>query len=138
MAYDALFQLYAGGYYHKLLRPTIDDGIKMCIKFQHLNNRSGNETTGGLSETKTYMNLTAIWSDIPRPEDGEPCYTHIHMIDCLTGANKDGPPLRAMFILKYADWILDNENNEDSVDNTLWPAIYLDLSWISRSWNRTS
>jgi len=51
----------------------------------------------------------------------------------------DGPPLRAIVMLKYADWLLrPGQNNGTWVADVLWPAIDLDLQWISTHWNKSS
>jgi glucoamylase len=49
----------------------------------------------------------------------------------------DGPPIRALFLMDYAHWLLDNNNGTWVADN-LWSAIHLDLMWVSLHWNETS
>jgi glucoamylase len=51
----------------------------------------------------------------------------------------DGPPFRAAVLIKYADWLLEPEQNNGTwVADVLWPAINLDLQWISLHWNQSS
>jgi glucoamylase len=51
----------------------------------------------------------------------------------------DGPPLRALVLIKYAEWLLQpQQNNGTWVAEVLWPAINLDLQWISQHWNESS
>jgi glucoamylase len=51
----------------------------------------------------------------------------------------DGPPFRAAVLIKYADWLLEPEQNNGTwVADVLWPAINLDLQWISSHWNQSS
>jgi len=51
----------------------------------------------------------------------------------------DGPPLRALVLIKYAEWLLlPEQHNGTWVADVLWPAINLDLQWISQHWNESS
>ena len=51
----------------------------------------------------------------------------------------DGPPARAGVLIKYAEWLTEPEqNNSTWVADILWPAIDLDLQWISLHWNQSS
>ena len=51
----------------------------------------------------------------------------------------DGPPLRALVMLKYAEWLLQpQQNNGTWVADVLWPSINLDLQWIGQHWNESS
>lgn len=51
----------------------------------------------------------------------------------------DGPPLRALVLIKYAEWLLRPEQNNGTwVADVLWPAINLDLLWMSQHWNESS
>lgn len=51
----------------------------------------------------------------------------------------DGPPLRALVLIKYAEWLLlPEQHNGTWVADVLWPAINLDLAWISQHWNESS
>ena len=51
----------------------------------------------------------------------------------------DGPPLRVLVLIKYAEWLLlPEQHNGTWVADNLWPAINLDLQWISQHWNESS
>jgi hypothetical protein len=51
----------------------------------------------------------------------------------------DGPPLRALVLIKYAEWLLlPEQHNGTWVADVLWPAVNLDLQWISQHWNESS
>jgi glucoamylase len=51
----------------------------------------------------------------------------------------DGPPFRAAVLIKYADWLLEPEQNNGTwVSDVLWPAINLDLQWIALHWSQSS
>ena len=51
----------------------------------------------------------------------------------------DGPPLRALCLIKYAEWLRRPEQNNGTwVADVLWPAINLDLQWIAQHWNESS
>jgi glucoamylase len=51
----------------------------------------------------------------------------------------DGPPLRALVLLKYAEWLLQpQQHNGTWVADVLWPSINLDLQWIAQRWNTSS
>ena len=53
--------------------------------------------------------------------------------------NTDSAPFRASVLLKYADWLTEPEQNNGTwAANVLWPAINLDLQWISLHWNESS
>lgn len=42
-------------------------------------------------------------------------------------------------LLKYADWLTEpKQNNGTWVADVLWPAIDLDLQWVSLHWNESS
>jgi glucoamylase len=51
----------------------------------------------------------------------------------------DGPPSRAGVLIQYAEWLTAPEQNNGTwVADVLWPAIDLDLQWISLHWNQSS
>ena len=51
----------------------------------------------------------------------------------------DSAPLRASVLLKYADWLTEpDQNNGTWAADVLWPAINLDLQWVSLHWNESS
>ncbi|KAI0064146.1 glycoside hydrolase family 15 protein [Artomyces pyxidatus] len=100
------------------LRSTLDDMVAVLTKSQHVRSPSGNVTTGGLAEPRFHLDLSPDLGPFTRPEN-------------------DGPALRAINLMKYANWLLDNENGTWVYDN-LWPAIDLNLNWIAYHWPEES
>ncbi|KAI0062578.1 Six-hairpin glycosidase [Artomyces pyxidatus] len=103
------------------LRPLMDDVTHALIQSQQVTSLAGNVFTGGLEEAVFYIDLSYILDDKARI--GSPA--------------ADGPPFRAAILIKYADWLL-TQNNGSWVAENLWPAINLDLQWISLHWNQSS
>ncbi|KAI0292707.1 Six-hairpin glycosidase-like protein [Multifurca ochricompacta] len=105
------------------LRAVVDDYARALIRTQHVVSIAGNIFTGGLEEASFDLKLGMITNPYYRP--GSPA--------------ADGPPLRAMALIKYAEWLLQPEQNNGTwVADVLWPAINLDLQWISQHWNQSS
>jgi len=51
----------------------------------------------------------------------------------------DSAPFRASVLLKYADWLTEPEQKNGTwAADVLWPAINLDLQWVSLHWNESS
>ncbi|KAI0044584.1 glycoside hydrolase family 15 protein [Auriscalpium vulgare] len=102
----------------KSLRPLMDDVTLALVRSQHVDSISGNIYNGGLEEPVFHLDLSFIRNASYRP---------------------DGPPFRAAMLIKYADWLLEPaQKNGTWVADNLWPAINLDLQWISRTWNQSS
>ncbi|KAI0675576.1 glucoamylase [Trametes maxima] len=100
------------------LRSLIDDFTVSEAKLQQVSNPSGTVSTGGLGEPKFNIDETAFTDAWGRPQ-------------------RDGPPLRATAIIKYANWLLDNSNST-YVTQTLWPIIKLDLDYTANNWNQST
>ena len=49
----------------------------------------------------------------------------------------DGPALRAITIIGYANWLIDNDNSS-WVTDVLWPVVKLDLDYVATSWNEST
>ncbi|KAJ4482344.1 glycoside hydrolase family 15 protein [Lentinula aciculospora] len=98
------------------LRALIDDYAYAQAKLQEMENPSGNITTGGLGEPKFNIDLTAFTGSWGRPQ-------------------RDGPALRAITLITYANWLLDNSNSSHA--NDIWPTIQLDLNYVADNWNKT-
>lgn len=94
------------------------------VRTQHVVSLSGDQFTGGLEEPVFFYNITMILNLSYRP--GSPA--------------ADGPPFRAGIMMKYAHWLIEPEakNSTAWVAQNLWPAINLDLKWISTHWNQSS
>lgn len=109
----------------EVLRALLDDSVRALIRTQHVENPSGNVFTGGLEEVAFDRRLGGIIDPALRSILGSPA--------------ADGPPSRAGVLIKYAEWLTDpGQNNGTWVADVLWPAIDLDLQWISLHWNQSS
>ncbi|KAI9457415.1 Six-hairpin glycosidase-like protein [Russula earlei] len=105
------------------LRGLVDDYVHALIRTQHVLNPSGSVSTGGLNEALFDVKIDKVTVDAWRI--GSPA--------------ADGPPLRAIVLIKYAEWLLRPEQKNGTwVADVLWPAINLDLQWISAHWNESS
>ncbi|KAK7048627.1 Glucoamylase [Favolaschia claudopus] len=92
----------------------IQNFITAETALQQVSNPSGTISTGGLGEPKFEIDGTAFtgsWGRWPRPP--------IHLHDRL------------------ANWLLKNTSTTSEVLDTLWPAIKLDLDYVTASWNQT-
>lgn len=106
-----------------LLRAQVDDAVSALIRTQHVVSLAGNIFTGGLEEPVFDIHIGKITNPDFRP--GSPA--------------ADGPPFRAIILIKYAEWLIEPEQNNGTwVADVLWPAINLDLQWISSHWNQSS
>ncbi|KAI0060523.1 Six-hairpin glycosidase [Artomyces pyxidatus] len=103
------------------LRPVLDDMVHVLVRSQQITSLAGNVFTGSLGEAVYYLDLDYILDSTARI--GSPA--------------DDTQPFRAAILIKYADWLL-TQNNGTWVADNLWPAINLDLQWISSNWNESS
>ncbi|KAI0267069.1 Six-hairpin glycosidase-like protein [Gloeopeniophorella convolvens] len=124
LAYNAwLDQLTLFGDTDQTLRLTVDDAILTLVKTQHVISPAGNVFTGGIEEAVFDAHLGRVTDVMHR----------------LGSPAADGPPFRAAILIKYAEWLTEPEQNNGTwVADVLWPAIDLDLQWISMHWNRSS
>ncbi|KAI0062951.1 glycoside hydrolase family 15 protein [Artomyces pyxidatus] len=99
-------------------RPLVDDAVRVLAASQVVPNPSGRVDTGGLAEPRFRLDLSPDLGPFARPEN-------------------DGPPVRANVLIKYAEWLLDNDNGT-WVAEALWPVINTDLGWVYRHWNESS
>ncbi|PSR78190.1 hypothetical protein PHLCEN_2v7522 [Hermanssonia centrifuga] len=100
------------------LRGLIDDFVTAEATLQQVTNPSGSVDTGGLGEPKFNIDETAFTDPWGRPQ-------------------RDGPALRSIAIVTYANWLLDN-GNTTFVSQTLWPIIQLDLNYVANFWNQST
>ncbi|KAA1469683.1 glucoamylase [Dentipellis sp. KUC8613] len=100
------------------LRGHIDDYVAAQKILQQVPNPSGNVNTGGLGEPKFNIDETAFTGAWGRPQ-------------------RDGPALRSIVIMTYANWLLDN-GNSSYVKASLWPIIQLDVDYVAQNWNKTT
>ncbi|KAI9438261.1 Six-hairpin glycosidase-like protein [Lactarius indigo] len=103
--------------------PLVDDAVHAIIKTQHITNIAGNVLTGGLAEGVYDRHIQKVLRDEAR----------------IGSPGGDSAPLRASVLLKYVDWLTEpKQNNGTWAADVLWPAINLDLQWISLHWNESS
>ncbi|KAN0109731.1 glycoside hydrolase family 15 protein [Russula decolorans] len=124
LAYHAwLVELEIAGNTDLALRAIVDDFVHALIRTQHVDNPAGNIFTGGLEEALFDLHIGKVTNSDYRI--GSPA--------------ADGPPLRALVLIKYAEWLLlPEQHNGTWVADVLWPAVNLDLQWISQHWNESS
>jgi len=105
---------------------TFDTGLQNIIhayvgsqaKLQGVSNPSGSLSDGsGLAEPKYNVDLTAFTGGWGRPQ-------------------RDGPALRAIALMQYAKWMVDNGYPE-TASEVLWPIIRNDLAYVGQYWNQT-
>ncbi|EAU86023.1 glucoamylase [Coprinopsis cinerea okayama7 len=99
------------------LRRRIDDFVAAQTILQGVTNPSGSPTTGGLGEPKFHIDLTAFTDGWGRPQH-------------------DGPPLRAIALINYANHLVDT-NNATWAAQRVWPVIKNDLDYTAKYWNYT-
>ncbi|TFK24931.1 glucoamylase [Coprinopsis marcescibilis] len=99
------------------LRKNIDDFVASQAQLQTVSNPSGTISTGGLGEPKFNIDLTQYTGAWGRPQ-------------------RDGPPLRSIALIGYANWLLEN-GNATHLRQRVWPVIKLDLDYTARFWNYT-
>ncbi|KAG5735158.1 Glucoamylase, partial [Termitomyces sp. T112] len=99
----------------RTLRGHIDDFVWSQTILQQIPNPSGNLITGGLGEPKFLISLAAFTDGWGRPQ-------------------KDGPALRSIALITYANWLLE-QSNTTHVTQKIWPIVKLDLDYVSTRWN---
>ncbi|KAI0090795.1 Six-hairpin glycosidase-like protein [Irpex rosettiformis] len=117
LVFKALIDQYKSGS-DTSLRGLIDDFVASQARLQNVDNPSGPGTSGGLGEPKFNIDETAYNDPWGRPQ-------------------RDGPALRATTIISYANWLIDNDNSSWVVEH-LWPAVELDLDYVSSTWNEST
>lgn len=123
------------------LRKIVDDFVHALIRTQHVVSPAGNLFTGGLEEALFDLKIDQITN--PDYRVGSPAAGRTSPYSAsfpyLNHQMIDGPPLRALVLIKYAEWLLQPEQKNGTwVADVLWPAINLDLRWISQHWNESS
>lgn len=64
---------------------------------------------------------------------------HLYRLVLNSFNRTDTAPLRASVLLKYANWLIEpKQNNGTWAADVLWPAINLDLQWITQNWNQST
>ncbi|KAK3314938.1 glucan 1, 4-alpha-glucosidase [Apodospora peruviana] len=104
--------------YDSNLQTNIQNFIISQAKLQGVSNPSGSFSNGaGLGEPKFYVDLTQYTGAWGRPQ-------------------RDGPPLRAIALVNYAKWLVNNGYSSTARD-VVWPVIKNDLAYTAQYWNQT-
>lgn len=84
-------------------------------KLQGVSNPSGGLSDGrGLGEAKFMVDLTQFTGEWGRPQ-------------------RDGPALRAIALMRYAKWLIDN-GYKSTASEVVWPVIKNDLNYVAQYW----
>ncbi|KAG8898842.1 hypothetical protein FRB99_007126 [Tulasnella sp. 403] len=113
LVYKLLVDQYAQG--DSSLQAGIDEWVSSQGRLQQVSNPSGTVSTGGLGEPKFNINETAFTDPWGRPQ-------------------RDGPGLRAISMITYADYI--SAHGSSNVKDTIWPFVKLDLDYVSTYWSQ--
>jgi len=120
--------------YNTTLQTTIQNFIASQARLQGVTNPSGGLWDGqGLGEAKYMVDLTQFTG-----EWGMSCpHAFLSLVCCLTvltgRPQRDGPPLRAIALINYAKWLVNN-NYIDTAKTVLWPVIKNDLAYTAQYW----
>ncbi|CAI4211603.1 unnamed protein product [Parascedosporium putredinis] len=97
------------------LQTEIHNYILTQAQLQTLENPSGSLRDGaGLAEPKFGADLSPFAENWGRPQ-------------------RDGPPLRAIALIGYANWLLEQGDVESALER-VWPVIQNDLSYVVQYW----
>lgn len=97
------------------LQTVIDNYVQAQAFLQTVENPSGGLSDGlGLAEPKFYSNETEFTDAWGRPQ-------------------RDGPALRAIALITYSNWLVDN-GQQDTATSDVWPIISNDLSYVGQYW----
>ena len=104
--------------YDPALQTQIQNYVISQANLQAVSNPSGGLSNGaGLGEPKFMVDLTQFTGAWGRPQ-------------------RDGPPLRAIALMGYAKWLLDN-GYTSTAQTVVWPVIKNDLAYAAQYWNQT-
>ncbi|KAK3387233.1 glucan 1, 4-alpha-glucosidase [Podospora didyma] len=104
--------------YDANLQTQIHNYVISQAKLQSVSNPSGSFSNGaGLGEPKFLVNLQQFTGEWGRPQ-------------------RDGPPLRAIALIGYARWLVDN-GYASTAQTVVWPVIKNDLTYTAQYWNNT-
>ncbi|KAK0654549.1 family 15 putative glycoside hydrolase [Cercophora samala] len=104
--------------YTEDLHTQLKNFVSSQAKLQGVGNPAGGLNDGqGLGEPKFMVDLKEFTGEWGRPQ-------------------RDGPPLRAIALIRYAKWLV--ENGHKAVANAqVWPTIENDLKYSAQYWNQT-
>ncbi|KAJ4306856.1 hypothetical protein N0V88_000227 [Collariella sp. IMI 366227] len=104
--------------YSATLQTTIQDFVISQAKLQGVSNPSGSFADGtGLGEPKFKVDLTPFTDGWGRPQ-------------------RDGPPLRAIALTRYAKWLVTN-GYASTAKEVVWPVIKNDLAYTAQYWGES-
>jgi len=104
--------------YDAALQSQIQNFVVAQAKIQGVSNPSGGLSNGaGLGEPKFNVDLTQYTGEWGRPQ-------------------RDGPPLRAIALIGYAKWLVQN-GHASTAQSIVWPVIKNDLAYTAQYWNQT-
>ncbi|ROW03824.1 hypothetical protein VMCG_05402 [Cytospora schulzeri] len=104
--------------YNTTLQTEIENYIAAQAYLQGVSNPSGSLSDGtGLGEPKFNVDLSAFTDSWGRPQ-------------------RDGPALRAITLITYANWLIEN-GYSSTASSILWPIIQNDLNYVAEYWNDT-
>ncbi|KAJ2988569.1 hypothetical protein NUW58_g3899 [Xylaria curta] len=99
------------------LQKEIHNYIISQAKLQAVSNPSGALSDGkGLGEAKYHVDGSAFTGSWGRPQ-------------------RDGPPLRAITMIGYAKWLIEN-GYTSTANNLVWPIIRNDIAYTAQYWNQ--
>ncbi|KAH8690676.1 putative glucan 1,4-alpha-glucosidase [Talaromyces proteolyticus] len=100
------------------LQTVIEEYVNAQAYLQTVSNPSGDLSTGaGLGEPKFNVDLSAYTSSWGRPQ-------------------RDGPALRAIALITFGNWLIDNGYSNYAVNN-IWPIVRNDLSYVAQYWSQS-
>lgn len=101
--------------YSAELQTTMQNFIIGQARLQGVSNPSGGFSNGaGLGEPKFMVDLRQFTGEWGRPQ-------------------RDGPPLRAIALIRYAKWLVKNNYKATALD-VVWPVIRNDLAYTTQYW----
>lgn len=104
--------------YNTTLQQQINNYVVAQAKLQGVANPSGDLSNGaGLGEAKFMVDMKQFTGEWGRPQ-------------------RDGPPLRAIALMTYARWLINNGYASTAKD-IVWPVIKNDLTYTAQYWNQT-
>jgi len=104
--------------YNETLQAQVQNFVVAQAKLQGVSNPSGGLSNGaGLGEPKYMVDLTQFTGEWGRPQ-------------------RDGPPLRAIALMTYARWLINN-GYASTAQSIVWPVIKNDLTYTAQYWNNT-
>ncbi|KAI1266326.1 carbohydrate-binding module family 20 protein [Xylariaceae sp. FL1019] len=128
LVFKALIERFTTTAYDASLQTEIENFIIAEAKQQTISNPSGSLSDGsGLGEPKFNPDDSAFVSNPPN-----------HQIS--TGSwgrpQRDGPALRAIAMIDYANWLVSN-GYTSTASSLVWPVIRNDLAYVAQYWNST-